>query len=146
MMATYIGFSLVFMHSLHKFGNIFSEEEERGLFHLWKYVGYLLGIPENLLPDNKKQATEYFYLWTSVQPSSDKDSVFISTFFVERIFRKSYFKNIVFKEKIYAIYTFAVLGFCWMMKFAKDFKSLMFLSKKVSLLQRRSSIKYTILR
>jgi hypothetical protein len=78
MMATYIGFSLVFLHSLKKLGNTFSEDEEKGLFHLWKYVGYLLGVPENLMPDNKKQATEYFYLWTSVQPSSDKDSVLLA--------------------------------------------------------------------
>jgi len=78
MMATYIGFSLVFLHSLKKLGNTFSIEEEKGLFHLWKYVGYLLGIPQNLLPNDKKQATEYFYLWTSVQPSSDKDSVLLA--------------------------------------------------------------------
>lgn len=78
MMATYIGFSLVFLHSLHKLGNTISEEEEKGHFHLWKYVGYLLGIPEKLLPNNKKQATEYFYLWTSIQPSSDKDSVLLA--------------------------------------------------------------------
>ncbi|GAA4150136.1 hypothetical protein GCM10022217_02810 [Chryseobacterium ginsenosidimutans] len=78
MMATYIGFSLVFMHSLHKLGNTFSVEEEKGLFHLWKYVGYLLGIPENLLPNNKKQATQYFYLWTSIQPPADKDSVLLA--------------------------------------------------------------------
>lgn len=78
MMATYIGFSLVFLHSLKKLGNTFSIEEEKGLFHLWKYVGYLLGIPENLLPDDKKQATEYFYLWTSVQPPADKDSALLA--------------------------------------------------------------------
>lgn len=78
MMATYIGFSLVFLHSLHKFGNTISAEEEKGHFHLWKYVGYLLGIPEELLPENKKQATEYFYLWTSIQPPSDKDSVLLA--------------------------------------------------------------------
>jgi len=78
MMATYIGFSLVFLHSLKKLGNTFSDDEERGLFHLWKYVGYLLGIPEDLLPDDKKQATEYFYLWTAIQPPSDKDSVLLA--------------------------------------------------------------------
>lgn len=78
MMATYIGFSLVFLHSLQKLGNTFSAEEEQGIFHLWKYVGYLLGIPESLLPDDKKQATEYFYLWTSVQPPSDKDSILLA--------------------------------------------------------------------
>lgn len=78
MMATYIGFSLVFLHSLHKLGNTFSQEEEEGLFHLWKYVGYLLGIPEKLLPDNKKQAAEFFYMWTSIQPPADKDSVLLA--------------------------------------------------------------------
>lgn len=78
MMATYIGFSLVFLHSLKKLGNTFSIEEEKGIFHLWKYVGYLLGIPEQLLPDDKKQATEYFHLWTSIQPPSDKDSVLLA--------------------------------------------------------------------
>ena len=78
MMATYVGFSLVFLHSLHKFGNTISEAEEKGLFHLWKYVGYLLGIPENLLPDNKKQATENFYLWTSIQPPADEDSILLA--------------------------------------------------------------------
>lgn len=78
MMATYTGFSLVFLHSLHKLGNTFSNDEEKGLFHLWKYVGYLLGMPENLLPDNKKEATEYFYLWTSIQPPADKDSALLA--------------------------------------------------------------------
>jgi len=78
MMATYIGFSMVFLHSLQKLGNTVSDEEEKGLFHLWKYVGYLLGIPENLLPDDKKQATEYFYLWTAIQPPSDKDSILLA--------------------------------------------------------------------
>ncbi|MEC3875721.1 oxygenase MpaB family protein [Chryseobacterium salviniae] len=78
MMATYIGFSLVFLHSLHKLGNTFSRHEEDGLFHLWKYVGYLLGIPEKLLPDNKKQATEFFYMWTSIQPPADNDSVLLA--------------------------------------------------------------------
>jgi len=78
MMATYIGFSLVFIHSLHKLGAQISGEEEKGLFHLWKYVGYLLGIPEHLLPNNKQEATQYFYLWTSVQPPADEDSVLLA--------------------------------------------------------------------
>ncbi|CAA7197602.1 Rubber oxygenase [Chryseobacterium potabilaquae] len=78
MMATYIGFSLVFLHSLHKLGNTVSIDEEKGIFHLWKYIGYLLGIPEHLLPNDKKQATEYFYLWTSIQPPSDRDSILLA--------------------------------------------------------------------
>lgn len=78
MMATYIGFSLIFFHGLQKLGNKVSAEEEKGLFHLWKYIGYLLGIPEKLLPDNAKSATELFYLWTAVQPPADEESVLLA--------------------------------------------------------------------
>ena len=75
MTATSNGFSLVYLHGLHKLGFKFSAEEELGVFHLWKYIGYLLGIPPDILPDNKKEATERFYLWTSMQPPADEDSV-----------------------------------------------------------------------
>lgn len=78
MMATYTGFSLVFMQGLKKLGVKISEEEERGVFHLWKYIGYLLGIPEQHLPDNRREATEQLYLWSSLQNSADDDSVQLS--------------------------------------------------------------------
>lgn len=78
MIATYIGFSLVFLHGLKKMDMHITPEEEKGHFMLWKYIGYLIGIPENLLPNNKKEATESFYCWTSIQPSSDEDSVLLA--------------------------------------------------------------------
>lgn len=78
MIATYIGFSLVFLHGLKKMDMHISEEEEKGHFMLWKYIGYLIGIPADFLPNNKKEATESFYLWTSIQPSSDKDSILLA--------------------------------------------------------------------
>lgn len=74
MIATYTGFSLVFMQGLKKLGLQISDEEEKGLFHLWKYIGYLLGIPA-YLPENKQQAVEQLYLWSSLQDKADKDSV-----------------------------------------------------------------------
>lgn len=75
MIATYTGFSLVFMQGLRKLGIRISETEERGLFHLWKYVGYLLGIPASFLPDTRTQAVEQFYWWTTTQAKGDLDSV-----------------------------------------------------------------------
>lgn len=78
MIATYIGFSLVFLHGLKKMDMHITPEEEKGHFMLWKYIGYLIGIPENLLPNNKKEATASFYCWTSIQPSSDEDSVLLA--------------------------------------------------------------------
>src|SRR5690554_2711507 len=78
MTATSNGFSLVLLHSLKKLGNSFTEEEELGMFHLWKYISYLLGVPEEYLPDHKKAAVEDFYLWTSIQPPADEDSVYLA--------------------------------------------------------------------
>ncbi|RFC54409.1 oxygenase MpaB family protein [Brumimicrobium aurantiacum] len=78
MTATANGFSLVFLHGLKKLGNQFTAEEELGVFHLWKYISYLLGVPADELPNNVKEATQNFYLWTSIQPPADKDSVYLA--------------------------------------------------------------------
>lgn len=75
MTATSNGFSLIYLHGLLKLGIDITEDEEKGVFHLWKYIGYLLGIPPEILPDNKKQAVERFYLWSSIQPPADEDSI-----------------------------------------------------------------------
>ena len=75
MLATQLGFSLVFLTGLRRMGFIPSEEEIKGLFHLWKYIGYLLGIPLKLLPENESQAIEALYYWTMTQAPGDADSV-----------------------------------------------------------------------
>ena len=83
MIATSIGFSLTFALGLKKMGIHISKEEEAGLFHLWKYAGYLLGIPVEYLPENKKQATEILYCWTTLQPRADSDSVLLTTALID---------------------------------------------------------------
>lgn len=74
MIATYTGFSLVFMQGLKKLDIKISAEEEKGMYHLWKYVGYLLGIPAQYLPEDTPQAVEQLYLWSSLQDGADQDS------------------------------------------------------------------------
>ena len=74
MIATYTGFSLVLMQGLKKLGVTISDREETGVFHLWKYIGYLLGIPAEFLPENKQQAVEQLYLWSALQDKGDSDS------------------------------------------------------------------------
>ncbi|MFH6959298.1 oxygenase MpaB family protein [Flavobacterium aquidurense] len=98
MVATSIGFSLIFLHGLHQLGLTISEKEELGVFHLWKYIGYLLGIPVAYLPNNKKEATEIFYRWTASQAAADEDSVMLAKALeneslVSNIFQKAYQKN-----------------------------------------------------
>lgn len=74
MVATNLGFSIVFLDGLKSLGIKPTVEEEEGLFHLWKYLGYLLGIPENLLPNTKTEAIRELYLWTMSQPPADADT------------------------------------------------------------------------
>jgi len=74
MLATNLGFSLVYLVGLRKMGIHPLAGESRGLFHLWKYIGYLLGIPLEILPNNENEAIEALYYWTMTQADGDADS------------------------------------------------------------------------
>ncbi len=100
MIATYIGFSLTFCLGLKKLGMEISEEEELGLFHLWKYVGYLIGIPAEYIPDNAREATEQFYLWSSIQPSSDVDSVMLAKFLLNENLESTIYKRMYMRKRL----------------------------------------------
>lgn len=75
MVATYLGFSLVFLEGLYMLGFRPTEEEVNGVFHLWKYIGHLLGIQHSLLPDNEEEAIRTLYKWTMTQPPADSDTI-----------------------------------------------------------------------
>lgn len=72
--ATNLGFSIVFLEGIRRVGFTPTEEEIKGLFHFWKYIGYLLGIPPEYLPDTEEQAIELLYKWTITQPMADEDT------------------------------------------------------------------------
>ena len=74
MIATYTGFSLVFMQGLKKLGLHISATEEKGLFHLWKHIGYQLGIPAAFIPEDRQTATQQFYWWATLQDHADADA------------------------------------------------------------------------
>ena len=75
MIATNIAFTVYYLHGLQKLNFDFSEKEEEGIFHLWKYVTWLLGVPEKLIPNNKTEALHFFYFWTQYQFSPDENSL-----------------------------------------------------------------------
>ena len=75
MVATNLGFSLVFMEGLKKLGFRPTILEVDGVLHLWKYIGYLIGIPAQYLPDTEQEAIECLYKWTISQPAADADTV-----------------------------------------------------------------------
>ncbi len=92
MIATYTGFSLTFILGLKKLGMVISKQEEAGLFHLWKYVGYLIGIPAEYIPDNAAEATEQFYCWSAIQPRADEDAAFLARSLLDESLESTIYK------------------------------------------------------
>ena len=93
MLATNLGFSLVYLVGLRKIGIQPSHKEVEGLFHFWKYVGYLLGIPLELLPNNENEAIEALYFWTMTQREGDDDSKSLAHTLQEEPVLANYPKN-----------------------------------------------------
>jgi len=90
LLATNLGFSLVFIVGLRQLGIKPTAAEIEGLFHLWKYVGYLIGIPIALLPDTEEQAIEALYYWTMTQADGDEDSKSLAKSLMEEPYLASY--------------------------------------------------------
>lgn len=71
---TLLLFSLVFVHGTQLLGIRFSERERADILHLWRYVGWLLGIDEALLPATEDDAWRLFWLLASTEFIPDEDS------------------------------------------------------------------------
>jgi hypothetical protein len=83
MLATYNAFTIYLLFGLKKLNVNFSKEEESGVFHLWKYVTFLLGIPVAVIPNNRLEALSFFYNWTLIQNKPDDDSVRLAKALIE---------------------------------------------------------------
>ncbi|MCZ4224805.1 oxygenase MpaB family protein [Pedobacter rhodius] len=58
MAGTNLSFSLIVVHGLRKLGITISNREQIAFLHLWKVIGYLTGLDEDLLPENGRMATQ----------------------------------------------------------------------------------------
>ena len=52
LLGTMLAFSCVVIEGIEKIGIKISIEEKEAVLHLWKCIGYLIGIDEELMPDN----------------------------------------------------------------------------------------------
>jgi hypothetical protein len=90
MLATNLGFSLVYLIGLKQMKFNILKPEIEGLFHLWKYVGTLLGIPLNFLTDSEEDAIKSLYYWTMTQKEGDQDSVALAQALMEEPVNAAY--------------------------------------------------------
>lgn len=113
MVATNLGFSIVFMDGLAKLNLSPTTPELKGTLHLWKYIGYLLGIPEKLLPDTPKDASYKLYLWSKTQKGIDQNSKDLAYSLYEEPLKVSFTKNKLMKwfvQKTNSGYNEVLLG------------------------------------
>jgi hypothetical protein len=133
--ATNLGFSIVFLEGIRRMGFKPSEEEIKGLFHFWKYIGYLLGIPPEYLPDNEQEAIALLYKWTITQPTADEDTCVLAAALMNEPILASFPKHNWQKKaliKIHLGYNYYFLGnrACTTMKLpATLFKYLPYIAK-----------------
>ncbi len=106
MLATNLGFSLVFMVGLRRMGIKISPEEKEGVFHFWKYTGYLLGIPLELLPDNEAEAIEALYYWTMTQREGDADTLLLAAALKDEPVMAGYPTNPIMRKMMREIHLF----------------------------------------
>ena len=73
-LSTLLLFSLSFLLSSRFLGMRYTEREALSIIHLWKYVGYLMGIQEHLLPSTEAEARRMFYLIGMTQTLAGDES------------------------------------------------------------------------
>ena len=75
LVGTNLLFSLVFLMGLRLVGFRFDERDSLATMHLWRYIGYVMGISEELLPADEEAAQRLAYLIGNSQPGADADSL-----------------------------------------------------------------------
>ena len=73
-MVTTLEFSVIFLTGLRALGFLFTRREREAIVHLWRYVGYLIGVDEQILPASEADAMRALYHAVATVGSSDEDS------------------------------------------------------------------------
>ena len=78
--AAHVGFSItafsarLLMH-LRSLGAAFNDEERASFMSVWRYSGYLMGIPESILFEREADAHELFRVGSMCEPSGSDESI-----------------------------------------------------------------------
>ena len=79
----------VFSHRLLTFAKIlgarFSEEEEASILAVWRYAGYLMGIPESILYTSGNEAERIYRIGFMCEPLPDADSAAMANALINSI-------------------------------------------------------------
>ena len=74
MQATYLGFSAVHLMALRVSGVVVSRRDAEGMMHLWRYIGWVMGVDESLLTDDEHESRVMIYQNIVSQAPPDESS------------------------------------------------------------------------
>jgi hypothetical protein len=74
MVGTHLEFSVAYIAGLTTLGILVNRREREALMHLWRYVGHLLGIIDDLLPKTFREGLEVAWLFNQTEAGPDDDS------------------------------------------------------------------------
>ncbi len=82
--AAHVGFAVAafsarLLHHLERLGGKFDEEERRSFMAVWRYSGYLMGIPETILFRDEPDALEIFKVGRICEPPPSLESAVLAS-------------------------------------------------------------------
>ncbi len=88
--AARLGFAIsVFSKRLLEFsalvGAKLNKEEKQSVLDVWRYTGYLMGIPETILYTNRVEAEQVYRIGYLCEPPPDKDSITVANMLIQSI-------------------------------------------------------------
>ncbi len=88
--AAHLGFAIsVFSKRLLEYsmlvGASFNQEEKKSVLDVWRYTGYLMGIPETILYTNGADAEKIYRLSYMCEPPPDADSIAVANLLIQAI-------------------------------------------------------------
>ena len=79
MVATHLQFTMAYIGGLTLLGSLLTPREIDALLHAWRYVSYLLGADDALLPKNFREGLELVDILNRTEPGPDDGSLRLGT-------------------------------------------------------------------
>ncbi len=78
-------FSMRLLHFARRLGVRFSKAEKQSIMDVWRYVGYLFGVPEAILYETIEDARKYFKIGLLCEPPPDQISADVANALIHAI-------------------------------------------------------------
>ena len=82
--AAHLGFAIAafsarLLRHIRRLGASYSREERESFMAVWRYSGYLMGIPESILYDTEENALRLFELGRVIEPAPSMESIVLAS-------------------------------------------------------------------